>query len=153
MTELKKLREYPELKEQAASWFCQKWGIPYEAYEESIAQCVEKKTGVPQWYVIVNEKQEIIAGAGMIDNDFHDRKDLTPNLCALFVEEEYRKQGLARYLLDRIRLDMSSMGIRRIYLVTDHTEFYEKCGWQFLTMVNDEEDFQERMYTASTDLV
>lgn len=153
MNELKKLREYPEMKEQAASWFCQKWGIPYEEYEESIAQCVEKKTGVPQWYVIVNEKQEIIAGAGMIDNDFHDRKDLTPNLCALFVEEEYRKQGLARYLLDRIRLDMSSMGIRRIYLVTDHTEFYKKCGWQFLTMVNDEEGFPERMYTASTDLV
>ena len=32
-----------------------------------------------------------ISGAGVIENDFHDRKDLTPNLCALFVEE--RKCG------------------------------------------------------------
>ncbi len=27
------------------------------------------------------------------------------------------------------------MGIPRLYLVTDHTAFYERYGWTFLTMV------------------
>ena len=48
---------------------------------------MERKTGITQWYVIVDGQRNIIAGAGVIENDFHDRKDLTPNLCALFVEE------------------------------------------------------------------
>ena len=119
-------------------------------YEASIWECLAGKNNIPQWYVIINDKGKIIAGAGVIENDFHNRKDLSPNLCALYVEEEYRKRGLGKYILDFIREDMADMGIERLYLVTDHTEFYEKCGWDFLTMVRDEGGEEERMYTAYT---
>ena len=87
----------------------------------------------------MNNKNEIIAGAGIIENDFHDRKDLSPNLCALFVEEKYRKQGIAKYILNFLRKDLGSMGFEKIYLITDHTGFYEKYDWSFLTTVNDDE--------------
>ena len=147
---LKKLCSYPELSEPAASWFFQKWGIPVETYRESIQECINKKTGIPQWYVVLDEKQEIIAGAGIIENDFHDRKDLSPNLCALFVEEKHRSQGLAKYILDFARKDLGEMGFEKLYLITDHTEFYEKCGWEFFTMVTGDCGNSERMYVAST---
>ena len=91
-----------------------------------------------------------MAGAGVIENDFHDRKDLHPNLCALFVEENWRGQGMARYILRRVREDMAGMGIEKLYLVTDHTDFYEKCGWSFLTMVRGDDGLMERMYEADT---
>ena len=45
-----KLRENSLLKDKAAQWFSQKWNIPFEEYMESITQCIEKKSGVPQWY-------------------------------------------------------------------------------------------------------
>lgn len=32
---------------------------------------------------------------GSIANDFHDRKDLTPNICAVYTEEAYRGRGIA----------------------------------------------------------
>lgn len=147
---VRKLREYPVLKEEAARWFSRNWGIPVSAYEESIGRCVDQKTGVPQWYVVLDDQQRVIAGAGVIENDFHSRKDLTPNVCALFVEEAYRKQGIACQILDTIRNDMCSFGIETLYLVTDHTEFYEKCGWNFLTIVADDEGCEERMYEALT---
>ena len=35
-----KLREHEELAEKAAQWFHQKWGIPLEAYTESIEECL-----------------------------------------------------------------------------------------------------------------
>lgn len=92
----------------------------------------------------------LIAGAGVIENDFHDRPDLTPNLCALFVEPDWRCRGLAGRLLDFIRRDLGAMGIPRLYLVTDHTSFYERYGWTFLTMVTGDDRTQERMYTAPT---
>ena len=56
-------------------------------------ECMERKTGIPQWYVIVDGQRNTIAGAGVIENDFHDRKDLTPNLCDLFVEERKCVRG------------------------------------------------------------
>lgn len=147
---LKKLCDYPELLEKSASWFYEKWDIPVEAYRESIQGCINHKTGVPQWYIVLDDKQEIIAGAGIIDNDFHERKDLSPNLCALFVEEKYRKQGIAKYILNFARKDLYNMGFEKLYLITDHTEFYEKCGWDFFTTVNDDEGNCARMYVAST---
>ena len=145
-----KLRENSLLKDKAAQWFSQKWNIPFEEYMESITQCIEKKSGVPQWYVILNDRQDIIAGVGVIENDFHNRKDLSPNLCALFVEQPYRNRGVARQILDFVRKDMYGFGIEKLYLVTDHTEFYEKCGWSFLTMVQDIEGIMERIYMAET---
>lgn len=148
--EIRMLREFPDYKEQAARWFSQKWGIPLSAYLESMEQCVSQKTGVPQWYFILNQKQELLAGAGVIENDFHNRPDLHPNLCALFVEEPFRNQGIARCLLDYIRKDMGRMGFDRLYLVTDHTDFYERCGWNFFTMVKGDDGCQTRLYMAET---
>ena len=108
------------------------------------------KIGIPQWYIVLNNKDEIIAEAGIIENNFRNRKDLSPNLCALFVEEKYRKQGIAKYILNFLRKDLGNMGFEKLYLVTDHTEFYEKYDWSFLTTVNDDEGNSIRMYVAST---
>lgn len=147
---IKRIWENPDLLERAALWFGDKWDIPVEAYRESMQSGIDRPDGIPQWYLIMNDKQEIVAGAGIIDNDFHDRPDLRPNVCALFVEEPFRGQGIARFLLDFVRQDMARMGVERLYLVTDHTGFYEKCGWTFWGIVIGEDGLPERMYTAPT---
>lgn len=81
----------------------------------------------------------------MIDNDFHDRKDLTPNVCAVYVLKEYRNQGIAGKLLNLVVNDMKDKGISPLYLVTNHTNFYERYGWEFYTKVNCE-DGESRLY-------
>ena len=93
------------------------------------------------------ENGKIIGGIGVIENDFHDRKDLTPNVCAVYVEENCRCQGIAGKLLELVCEDMRSFGLTALYLVTDHTEFYERYGWKFLCMVQgDGEPDMTRMY-------
>ena len=87
---------------------------------------LQKSAAVPQWYVTLGGQGEILAGAGVIENDFHNRKDLSPNLCALFVEAPCRCQGVAGMLLDFIRKDLGKLGIPVLYLVTGHTGFYVK---------------------------
>lgn len=130
-------------------WFHEKWGIPRKAYEESMEACLIGRTAVPQWYLLM-EGETVMAGAGVIENDFHDRPDLRPNLCAVFVEPPFRGRGLVRTLLNDIRKDMGELGEERLYLVTNHVGFYERCGWEFLTLVQDTEGAPERMYTAKT---
>lgn len=109
-----------------------------------------ERYGVPQWYLFLDGKQAVAAGAGVIENDFHDRSDLSPNLCALFVEERCRNQGIARSILDFARKDFGRMGFQKLYLVTDHTSFYERCGWEFLTLATDAGGASERVYAAPT---
>ncbi|WP_195460225.1 GNAT family N-acetyltransferase [Alistipes sp. D31t1_170403_E11] len=145
---LQPLRDHLELQEKAARWFSDKWGIPAAAYHASIGECIARKTGIPQWYAILDERREIVAGAGVIENDFHDRKDLTPNLCALFVEETCRGRGLARKLLDFIREEMREQGFPALYLVTDLTDFYEKCDWRFLTTATGDDGNPIRIYVT-----
>ena len=147
---LKKICDNPESIPASALWFAEKWDLPCSLYEESMEECIKNKSPVPQWYVAVNDENEIIAGAGIIENDFHDRKDLKPNLCALFVEEAYRGKNIASDILNFARRDFGSKGFEKLYLVTDHTEFYERCGWDFVTFVHDEEGNAERLYEAST---
>ena len=139
------LREKSEIKDLAAEWFHSKWGVPTEAYLECMDAylCNETEYG---WYLCLTGNQ-IIGGMGVIENDFHDRKDLTPNVCAVFTEEGYRGQGIAGNLLNMVVNDMKSKGISPIYLITDHIGFYEKYGWEFLCMVQgDGEPNMTRMY-------
>ena len=121
-----------------------------EAYRESIRDCLGNETGVPQWYVVVRGNR-IIAGCGVIENDFHERKDLTPNVCAVYVDEEYRNQGIAGFMLQYACDDMAAMGIGTLYLLTDHTGFYERYGWQFLCMACGNDGELSRMYVHHTE--
>ena len=140
------MRERPEWLEQAAAWFHKKWGIPLAAYRESMAECVEGQGPVPQWYMAV-EAGAILGGLGVIENDFHDRKDLAPNVCAVYVEEPYRCRGIAGALLNHACADMATMGVNILYLFTDHTSFYERYGWDFFCMAQgDGENEPSRMY-------
>ncbi len=149
--EIIKLTERPEIKEQMANWFHEKWGVPLEAYIESMDECLAKLKPYPQWYVAMNSSR-IIGGLGVIENDFHDRKDLAPNVCAVYTEPDVRGNGIAGALLGYVCDDMKDKGIGTLYLVTDHDSFYERYGWEFLCMVQgDGEEDMTRMY-IHTDL-
>lgn len=140
------LREKPQWKQKAAQWFHEKWNVPVDAYLESIEESLNSENPAPQWYLAVKEEQ-IIGGIGVIENDFHDRKDLTPNVCAVYVEEEFRCRGIAGKMLETVCRDMKEKGIDTLYLITDHDSFYERYGWEFYCMVQgDGEEEMTRMY-------
>lgn len=139
------LREEPEWKETAAEWFHSKWWVPAQSYLDCMKQYINGETEYG-WYLCVSGGK-IVGGLGVIENDFHDRKDLTPNICAVYTEETYRCRGIAGKLLDLVVNDLKSKGITPVYLITDHDNFYERYGWEFLCMVQGEgEPHMTRMY-------
>ena len=139
------LRDRPELLTSAAAWFHEKWGVPEEAYRERMQALISGETDYGWYLCLVGDK--IVGGLGIIENDFHDRKDLAPNVCAVYTEEACRGQGVAGRLLELAVEDMRQRGVSPLYLVTDHVGFYERYGWEFLCMVQgDGEDHLSRMY-------
>ena len=139
------LLEEPALKENAAEWFHSKWSVPKQAYLECMDAYLSHETQYG-WYLCL-DGDRIVAGLGVIENDFHDRKDLSPNVCAVYTEEGYRCQGIAGNLMNMAVKDLKDKGITPIYLLTDHTSFYERYGWEFFCMVQgDGEEELSRMY-------
>ena len=139
------LRERPEIIEQAAEWFHGKWGVPKEAYLECMEEYLSGATEYG-WYLCL-DGGEIVGGMGVIENDFHDRKDLYPNVCAVYTEEEYRGRGIAGQLLDLTVEDQRAHGVSPVYLLTDHTGFYERYGWEFFCLAQgDGEEEPARLY-------
>ena len=139
------LRQRPAWKERAAAWFHEKWNVPREAYLACMEAYLNLETEYG-WYLCLDGGR-IAGGLGVIENDFHDRKDLAPNVCAVYTEPEYRCQGIAGRLLDMAVTDMKSKGISPVYLITAHTGFYERYGWEFFCMVRgDGEPGMARMY-------
>lgn len=75
-----------------------KWGVPEEAYLECMNVYLNHE--VEYGWSLCVEGNRIIGGLGVIENDFHNRSDLAPNVCTVYVEESYRGQGsLVIYLI------------------------------------------------------
>jgi len=139
------LREHPGIKVTAAEWFSRCWGIPVEAYLECMDAYLNGQTEYG-WYLCL-DGDDIVGGLGVIDNDFHDRKDLSPNICAVYTDEGYRGKGIAGRLLNMAVEDLRSKGVSPVYLVAGPVGFYERYGWEFLCMVQgDGEEEPSRMY-------
>ena len=140
------LIDHPEMKTAMAQWFHEKWGNPLGAYLESMEECLAAGGAYPQWYVAM-DGERIIGGLGVIENDFHDRKDLAPNVCVVYTDADCRGQGVAGALLHHVCEDMHRRGVDILYLLTDHTSFYERYGWSFLCMAQgDGEEEMSRLY-------
>ena len=142
----------PDLGDRAARWFSAHWGVPEAEYRASIQASLAQGPGVPQWYVTLSPAGEIVAGGGAHPQDFHDRPDLTPQplrpLCGGGLAGPGPGPGPAG------PGPAGGRGRRhpRLYLVTDHTAFYEKCGWTYLTQARDTETGEPiRVYTAATE--
>ena len=58
------LRQVPEMKQQAAEWFHEKWHVPTEAYLQCMEDYLEGRTELG-WYLCL-ENDNIVGGLGAI---------------------------------------------------------------------------------------
>lgn len=64
------------------------------------------------------------------------------------MEEAWRKQGIAGRLLQFVCDDMVKWNIHTLYLLTDHTSFYERYDWEFICMAKSEDGETMRIYQS-----
>lgn len=144
------IKDNASYAQSAIDWFSSKWGIDRKEYEKSFDDCLNKNESIPQWYLAIDENNEIVGGCGLIQNDFVDRTELSPYLCALFVEEKARGYALGGKLLFDARRDGAKLGFDKLYLCTDHTSYYEKYGWKHIGTGNHPWGDTSRIYEVET---
>ena len=102
-----------------------------------LSHCLERIPEVPRWCLAL-AGERIVAGLGVIENDFHPPHRPGPNVCAVYTEPDCRGRGLAGQLLGLACAELAAEGITTLYLLTDHTGFYERYGWEFFCTVQQE---------------
>lgn len=130
MPRLISVREHPEFANPMIAFFQRHWASEdsMRVYEDCIRACLHTASPLPQWYALWQDGR-IIAGAGLITNDFISRMDLWPWLAALYVEEDCRGNALGSVLLRHARRQAALLGFDHVYLATDHIGYYEKYGF------------------------
>ena len=126
------IREHPEYKDHAISYFQQSWpSVLPVIYEDCIGYSITANDNLPQWYLLKKD-DETIGCAGLITNDFISRGDLYPWLCALYIDEHHRGNNLGQLLIDKAKADTSKFGFKHLYLCTSHVGYYEKYGFKYI---------------------
>lgn len=116
------LRETPRELERFIRYFSARWRNE-ALYRDCMTACLNSDSPLPQWYLLLNAKEEIIGGAGLIISDFTARGDLWPWLCALYIEEAYRGHAYGARLIAHVKREAARLGYRKLHLSTEHVGY------------------------------
>ena len=143
------IRENPEFAEQAIQYFSERWGIDERIYRDCIINSLTTSSKLPCFYLMI-EGNRVIGGFGLITNDFVSRQDLFPYLCALYIEEDRRGDDLGSILLEHGRKESKRLGFDKLYLCTDHNDYYEKYNWRLIGEGYHPWNHVSKLYEADT---
>lgn len=148
---IKSVRENPGLWMEFSAYIASVWTDEEgkRLYDDCIFHALDAPFCLPEWFIAYRGDAPV-GCAGLITNDFISRMDLMPWLCALYVNEDVRKQGIARKLIERAKEYARENGFSRLYLATDHTGLYERLGGEYIgTGVHPWKE-ESRIYTLET---
>lgn len=145
------VRDNPEYLETAADYLSSKWEIDRQVYFDSVSDSISTYNELPRWHLMEYDGK-IIGSFGLIENDFMVRKDLSPWLCALYIEPHMRGKELGAALLEHGRKEAQKMGFSKLYLCTDHIGYYEKYGWNYFGDEESEFGGATRVYVIDTEI-
>jgi len=115
------------LLEKGTDYFWIVWGK--ESNRNFYLDCIRNSgTDIPVFFLCLSGK-EICGSVALLRNDLVSRQDLQPWLACLYVEERYRRQGIAALLIDHALTYSRHRGYPEVYLTTDLVGFYERKGW------------------------
>lgn len=130
---VKNLTDYPKLVPLVSKWLWQQFhkrhGISLKEIIYRTKHCLTKKC--PQT-LIAFYGHKPVGTVSLWNADYRYRQDLTPWLSVLFVLPKYRQKGIGRILQSELLKTAKKAGFKKIYLMTEMKNYYEKTGWRFM---------------------
>ncbi|GGF63628.1 N-acetyltransferase [Paenibacillus albidus] len=151
MIEIIDIRERTELQGEAIGYFWRQWGEASnkQFYRDCMERSCDTPSDIPRFYVAL-EGTSIIGGYALLRSDLNSRQDLFPWLACLYVNPEYRGQGLGQKLQEHAIREAKLKGYQKLYLCTDHTGYYERNQWKYIGLGYTIFDEETRIYEYQT---
>jgi predicted N-acetyltransferase YhbS len=134
------VNDHPEAINTIAKWHYDRWHniLPDFTLEKYAAYLPAhyKRGGIPTLFTAVSEGK-VIGTAALDDDNMDTHPALTPWIAGLYVDPEYRKQGVGEALVRRVINEARSAGAKKLYLFTPDREYYlSRFGWRTLFKEN-----------------
>ncbi|WP_079909906.1 GNAT family N-acetyltransferase [Paenibacillus sp. 32352] len=129
MLAITSIQDCPERQMELAEYVKAKWPNVANAVLPQIDLSLSSEGGLPFTFLLLKDNQ-IIGFYQLIQHEFVRRKDLTPWIAPLFIDEQERGQAYGSVLLEHARNIAGQMGYKKVYLATDHILYYEKYGFR-----------------------
>lgn len=108
--------------------------LSLESVTSSIMNCSSEALPI-RLIALLGEK--CVGTVSLVQSDLKCR-DYTPWLAALFVDNDYRKNGIGKELIDCAVKAARQLGYKEIYLRTEHASaYYRKLGWTYVEACTD----------------
>lgn len=148
------LCNHPEYVETVANWIYSEFVVKSEKSLQKLEQIIEyfkntNLTSFPITLIAVAENKRV-GTISIFENDLKIQNDLTPWLASLYVSPQYRGQGIAEKLINRVQEVVKGLGFKTLYLRTEHTsEYYRRLGWEYVYKTNDEKGQETEVFKIS----
>lgn len=132
--EIINLIEEQEYLEEVSEWIWKEWDKQHGSKLENVVYRSKhsiNKESIPQMY-IAKYKEEVVGVVAIWLNDLKARQDLFPWMATLYVKEEFRNMGIGKKLQKKCIEETKKLNYKNLYLITEHENYYEKMGWEFL---------------------
>ena len=136
LLQISNLRQYPAFADTIADRGWHAWwtesGVPLADYRAHLNPMLEQE-GIPS-ALVAHDEDHYIGSVLIIENDLDERPDYAPWIAALWVEPEFRRQGIAAQLIARSREYVAKLGHDTCYLcaTADKRPYYLKQGFTLL---------------------
>ena len=121
--------------DRLCNWMYNWWGKENgnsKAWVKHYMQYSFNKDRLPITVVAFNDQNEEIAMCQVTMHDLEVRPDIYPYVANLYVQEDYRGNGLVKLLLDRAIAEAKRFNLKELFIYTQHIGLYEKFGWKFV---------------------
>lgn len=150
--EIKKITEINENNlNKITEWMYEWWGKDemhtFEQVKEFIKYSLQENR-LPQTYgAFINN--EIVGMYQFSYEDLFARPDIYPWLANVYVDKEYRNNGVCRKLMESVKENArNNINSNELWLYTKHIDLYEKFGWKYVSDIDtyNKEQKIQRLY-------
>lgn len=149
MQAIKSIIECPERHIEFAEYVKDKWPNVQKVVLPKIDESLSAEDGLPLTFLLL-KNDKIIGFYQLIEQEYIIRKDLSPWIAPLFIDENERGQGLGSVLLEHARKMVGQLGYTKVYITTDHIRYYEKYGFREIGLDNFEWGRPTKIYEHDT---
>lgn len=139
MLKIYNIKDRPEYLREVITLTQKEWGkteLTQEELENKINQKIERIRELfnhPCYCKLILLEDNILVGfISIFPTDGEERQDLSPWYATMYVKEKYRGKGYSKILNNAILEEARNRKIKRIYLKTELTNYYERFGAEFM---------------------
>jgi len=123
------LNEIAKLKESAITYCAENWPKVLSTFTRNIDESLNTEDNLPLTYLLMKDSKIIGFYQIVKVERIKNMNNLSPWIDCLFIHKSHRGKALGAMLLEHGRKTAKVLGYDKVYLTTDHIQFYEKYGF------------------------